>query len=70
MMTVKTLEPNKCDNVLKFFGKKRGVRIPTEAYEKYGTYVIAKAQKENFWSVLMRPKGKEPPPGYVYLDNY
>ena len=68
-MTIHLPEPDFLDRFLKLLGKKRGVKIPAETYEKFGPYVYAKAQKESFWSALIRPKGKGPPPGYVYLDE-
>ena len=65
-MTIHLPEPDFFDRFLKLFGKKRGVKIPTEAYEKFGPYVYAKAQKESFWSALIRPKNGELPEGYIY----
>ena len=58
------------DRILDSLGKKRAVKIPEGAYEKYGPYVYAKFQKESFWRALIRQKGKNPPIGYTYLDNY
>jgi hypothetical protein len=66
-MTIRIPETNITDKVLKFFGKKRGVKLPTEAYEKFGHHVYAKAQKENFWKALLRPRHKELPEGMVDL---
>ena len=48
-------EANIFDRFLKLLGKKRGVRFPGQAYEKFGPYVYAKALKENFWTAFWRP---------------
>jgi len=64
-MTIKVPTPNIYDRILKFFGKKRGVIIPTDFYKKFGQYVYAKAKRENFWKALLRPKGQNLPEGVV-----
>ena len=60
-MTVKIPKPNFFDKLLNFLGKKRGVIVPTNAYEKYGQYVYASCQRESFWKALFRPKGSNLP---------
>jgi hypothetical protein len=65
-MTIKIPEKNLADQILAFFGKKRAVKMPVDAYEKFGPHVYAKAPKESFWRALFRPAGQDPPPGYVY----
>jgi hypothetical protein len=40
---------------LRLIGKKRGVKLPLEAYHDHGPYVYAKAVKESFWKALIRP---------------
>jgi len=64
-MTVKIPKPNFFDKLLKFLGKKRGVIVPTNAYEKYGQYVYASCQRESFWKALFRPKERDLPEDYV-----
>jgi hypothetical protein len=56
-MTIRLPDPNIFDRFLKLLGKKRGVIMPIGAYEKYGQYVYAKAQKESFWKALCRSSG-------------
>ena len=41
-MTFKIPKENFADRFLALIGKKRAIRIPTEAYKKYGPYVYAK----------------------------
>ncbi|MFC1577614.1 hypothetical protein ACFL36_01250 [Thermodesulfobacteriota bacterium] len=66
-MTIKRPKPNIFDKFLKFIGKRRGVKLPLEAYERFGQYAYAKAIKESFWKSLFRAKDKELPEGYVDL---
>jgi hypothetical protein len=66
-MTIKIPKPTIFDNLLRLLGKKRGVKLPLEAYEKYGQYVYAKASKESFWKALIRSKNTDLPKGYVDL---
>ena len=66
-MTIKRPKAKIFDNLLKLLGKKRGIKVPLEAYEKYGQYVYVKAIKESFWKSLFRPKNKDLPEGYVDL---
>ena len=68
-MTIKIPKPNFFDYILKVLGKKRAVKISDGVYEKFGPYVYAKAQKENFWQALLRPKGVNPPKDYIYIDE-
>jgi hypothetical protein len=58
------------DRILRAFGKKRGIRLPAEAYEKLGPYVCAAAQKESFWRALIRAKDVDLPNGYVDLFSF
>lgn len=60
-MTIRLPEPNIFDRFLKLLGKKRGVRMPIGASEKFGPYFYAKAVKENFWTALLRSSGDELP---------
>ena len=53
-MTIRLPDPNILDRFLNLLGKKRGVKIPIEAYKKFGPYFYAKAYKENFWRTLFR----------------
>ena len=57
------------DWILNILGKKRGVILPVESYEKSGPYVYSKAVKENFWKVLFRPKNAPLPENVVDLDS-
>ena len=65
-MTIRLPESTISDRLLALVGKKRAVRIPTEAYKKFGSYVYAKAEKESFWRVLFRSKNQNPPAGWIY----
>ena len=58
------------DRVLRALGKKRGLRVPTEAYEKFGPYVSAVSQKESFWRALVGAKDVNLPNGYVDLFSF
>ena len=51
------------DRFLALTGKKSAIRIPGAAYEKYGPYAYAKAEKEAFWRALIRPKYRKQPAG-------
>lgn len=62
-MTIKIPEPNILDKFLKFIGKKRAVKIPTNVYEKYGQHAYVVGHRESFWKALIRPKNKELPEG-------
>ena len=66
-MTIRMPHISFGDRLLKAFGKKRGIRFPSEIYEEYGPYVYAVAQKESFWKALIRPKNVNLPDGYVDL---
>jgi hypothetical protein len=66
-MTIRIPETNFADKVLKYLGKRRGVKLPAKAYEKFGPHVSAKASKENFWKALLRTKHKELPDDMVDL---
>ncbi|MEE8431311.1 MAG: hypothetical protein V3S16_08685 [Candidatus Desulfatibia sp.] len=69
-MTIKLPKENIFDRILKVMGKKRGYKIPWEAYEKLGPYVYAIAEKESFWKALFRPKNKELPEGYLNMYSF
>ena len=60
-MTIKLPQPSMGDKILKLLGKKRGVKVPAEVYEKFGPYVYAMAQKESFWKALLRSADEELP---------
>ena len=60
-MTIRFPQPSLCDKLLKLLGKKRGVRIPTGAYEKFGHHAYIIAQKESLWTALRRPGHEELP---------
>ena len=64
-MTIRMPQISLGDRVLKALGKKRGLRLPTEAHEKFGPYVTAAAKKESFWKALGRRKDADLPDGYV-----
>lgn len=71
-MTIKHPQPSIGDRILKLLGKKRGVKVPAEVYEKFGPYVYASAQKESFWKALLRPAAEELPADMIdvfYLDQ-
>jgi len=53
-MTFKIPKENFTDSLLALMGKKRSIRIPTEAYKKYGPYVYARTERESFWRALFR----------------
>ena len=60
-MTIKLPQPSMGDKILKLLGKKRGVKVPSEVYEKFGPYVYVMAQKESFWKALLRSADEELP---------
>ena len=64
-MTTRIPQPDIFDKFLRIIGKKRGVKIPDEAFEKYGPYVIALAHKESFWKALFRSRSQTLPDGFV-----
>jgi hypothetical protein len=55
-MTIKIPKENFIDKMLAILGKKRAIRVPVEAYIKFGLYVYAKTQKGSFWHALFRLK--------------
>jgi len=55
-MTIKMPCPTIGDKILQFFGKKRGVIVPPDPYNKYDPYAYLKAIKENFWRAFFRSK--------------
>lgn len=65
-MTYKIPKENFADKLLALIGKKRAIRLPTEAYKKYGPYVYAKTERESFWCTLVRSKNQNPPAGWIY----
>jgi len=64
-MTTRLPDPNILDRFLKLLGKKRGVRIPIGAYEKFALYFYAKAYNESFWKALFRSRNQDLPEGLV-----
>lgn len=64
-MTIKIPEPGFADKVLRILGKKRGVIIPSDEYEKFGPYSYAVAKKEYFLKALFRPANQSLPNGMV-----
>lgn len=68
-MTIRMPEADLPDKILQLFGKRRAVKMPDGTYHKFGPYAYAHAIKEGFWRALLRPKGQDPPEGYVYPDN-
>ena len=71
-MTIKLPQPSIGDKILKLLGKKRGVKLPSEVYEKFGPYVYAAAQKEPFWKALLRSADAELPEDMIdvfYLNQ-
>jgi len=69
-MTIRLPKFSFGDRILKTLGKKRGLRLPAEAHEKFGPYVSALAQKESFWKALFRSKNADLPDGYVDLFSF
>ena len=69
-MTITISKKGFIDRLLALIGKKRAVRIPNAAYEKYGQYAYVKANKESFWHALIRPKHRNPPAGWIYPEDY
>ena len=55
-MTIKIPDPTIGDKILKFLGKKRGIILPVDGYQKFGPYAYFQAIKENFWKALFRSK--------------
>jgi len=69
-MTMQFPKISFADKILKLLGKKRGVKIPADAYEKFGPHVYVKAQKENFWKALTRPRDRDLPEGMVDIFSF
>ena len=69
-MTFKFPKQNILDKILRFLGKKRGVIIPTETYDKFSPYVYVKARKENFWKALLRPRNRDLPGGMINIFSF
>ena len=63
-MTIRIPNPNLADMFLKFLGKKRAVRLPTNL-GKFGPYYQATGIRESFLKALIRPKSKKLPEGSV-----
>jgi hypothetical protein len=68
-MTIRLPEQNIFDRFLKFLGKKRGVRMPIGAYEKFGHYSYVKAYKESFWKALFRSRRDELPESMIDISQ-
>ena len=62
-MTIRTPKLTLSDRLLKALGKKRGIALP----EKTDPYAYQKLMKESFWKALLRPAGKDLPPGYTNI---
>jgi len=69
-MTIKIPEKTIGDRILRALGKKRGVHIPSHAYDRFGPHAYLYAQKESFWSALRRPKSADLPKGMIDMDAY
>jgi hypothetical protein len=69
-VTFKIQKENIADKILALIGKRRAVRLPVEAYDKFGIYVYAQADKESFWRVLFRNKNNKLPDGRIYPVKY
>ena len=67
-MTIRLPNQNIFDRFLKLLRKKRGIKLPGEAYEKFGQYAYVKAYKESFWRALFRSRGEDLPDGYIDLS--
>ena len=64
---------NIADRILKALGKKRGVKIPAEAFKGIDPRVVdvyAIAQKESFWKSLLRSKDEELPDDLFDLYDF
>jgi hypothetical protein len=68
-MTIKMPGPTIGDRILKLLGKRRGVIIPSDSYNKFGPYASIRAEKENFWRALIRSKNA-PLPDNVITYNF
>jgi hypothetical protein len=68
-MTMKVPPPSMGDKILKGLGKKRGIIIPSEGYEKYGPYVYQEARKESFLKALLRSKDAPLPNNVIDPDE-
>ena len=69
-MTFKIQKENIADKILALMGKKRAICLPVEAYDKFGIYAYAKAEKESFWRALFRSRNQNLPDGRIYPDKY
>ena len=66
-MTIKMPDPTIGDRILKSLGKRRGVIIPSDSYNKFGPYVSLRAKKENFWRALFRHRNAPLPENVMDL---
>lgn len=69
-MTIKIPDPNLADKILKFYGKKRGVIFPDQAYTKFGPHIYAVAKRESFWKALLRPRNQDLPAGMIDIFSF
>lgn len=67
-MTIKHQEPNILDRLLKIIGKKRGIIVPSDIYEKFGPYIYFEAKRESFWKALFRGKNQKLPQGVIDME--
>ena len=69
-MTIKMPGPTIGDWILKSLGKRRGVIIPSDSYNKFGPYLTLKVEKENFWKALFRFRNTPLPDNVMDLDLF
>jgi hypothetical protein len=68
-VTIQIPPKNIFDKILALCGRRRGVIIPAEAYEKFGQYVHASARRENFFKAIIRPRNSPFPEGVLDWDE-
>lgn len=68
-MTIRVQGPNLFDKILSLIGKKRGIIVPYNVYERYGPFAYGKAKRESFWKALLRPLNAPFPDGVIEWDQ-
>jgi len=64
-MTVMIEPPSWPDRWLASIGKQRAIHMP----DNMPLNVYCAARRESFLRALLRPRGKQPPPGWVYWNE-
>lgn len=68
-MTILRPKEEWTDRLLRGMGKKRAVSVPVEFDRERLSGAYLQCIKESFWRALVRPAGKPPPTGWVYISD-